>query len=186
MMNGSALNQVSISQDVLDRIHDLPDLASDTRPERSPGGGTSSVGDNNGADLTSDVALLALSAAGREPHYFGPSSALSFSRVASSALRIYNGYSASQQGAYGATRDSPTPSASLTVPFPSPVVGRSLSAAYFNHVHPQYPFLHRPTFEAWEQTCLQTQQADDTECVDVIPLFFVFMVCNDLIETAMR
>ncbi|GKT56666.1 fungal specific transcription factor [Colletotrichum tofieldiae] len=31
--------------------------------------------------LSSEVALLCLSAAGREPHYFGPSSAVSFSRI---------------------------------------------------------------------------------------------------------
>ncbi len=123
------------------------------------------------------MALLALSASGREPHYFGPSSALSFSRVASSALKTHKRqHHGSQPSVYSDAENPSIPQLTRPVLFPSPTVGHALSAAYFNHVHPQYPFLHRPTFESWEEECLQAQQAGQVVHVKDIPLFFVLMV----------
>jgi hypothetical protein len=61
----------------------LPLIESSINPEQ-----TSSV-EAPGADLLRDeVALLCLGAAGREPQYFGPSSALSFSRIAGTVMSL--------------------------------------------------------------------------------------------------
>lgn len=149
---------------------------SNARPPVSPGISNSHDGYDDGNDLASDVALLALSASGREPHYFGPSSALSFSRVASSAMKTHKRHGGSQPSVYGATENLAPTQTTRPVLFPNPSVGHTLSAAYFNHVHPQYPFLHRPTFDSWQDTCLHAQQSGKIESVKDIPLFFVLMV----------
>jgi hypothetical protein len=133
-------------------------------------------GDDDGNDLASNVALLALSASGREPHYFGPSSALSFSRVASSALKTRKRQGASQPSIYSDVDNRPVAQSRGAVLFPPPNVGHALSVAYFNHVHPQYPFLHRDTFKMREEECLQAQQAGKVGSLKEIPLFFVLMV----------
>jgi len=134
--------------------------------------------DDESNDLASDIALLALSASGREPHYFGPSSAISFARIARSIL-LSPKHFASQQPkntSHAEERRAPRPRTSAVLP--SSTAAYSLCEAYFNHVHSQYPFLHQPTFMSWLEEVLHAQQAGMVDTVKAIPMFFVLMVCN--------
>jgi len=126
-------------------------------------------------ELSTEVALLCLSAAGREPHYFGPSSAVSFSKIVSTIMGLprRQGTSVASESPR-ATRQPFRDSSPRR--FPSRGLARSLSQAYFTNIHPQYPFLHRPTFHRWEETCIEASCNDSMgECGD-IELFFVLMV----------
>lgn len=131
--------------------------------------------DEVGNDLASDVAFLALSASGREPQYFGPSSALSFSRVASSTLGLRQRRGGSQISGES-ERPSNVPRDWKPITYPLLSVCERLSAAYFDNVHPQYPFLHHPTFLAWKEECLRAQQTGVLDGVRKVPLFFTLMV----------
>ena len=52
----------------------------------------------------------------------------------------------------------------------------TLSNAYFQNIHPQYPFLHEPTFRLWERKLIGPFEAMDAPSFDPIHLFFVNMV----------
>ncbi|KAH8586385.1 fungal-specific transcription factor domain-containing protein [Bisporella sp. PMI_857] len=127
-------------------------------------------------DISSDVALLCVSAAGREPHYFGPSSALSFSRVFSSALRLSKEHGGSARGNNEQSGLRSTLNINAPLRLPSISAASSFSKAYFNNVHPQYPFLHHPTFRIWEDECTQANQNGNLQDVKPISIFFVLMV----------
>lgn len=141
---------------------------------------------SGGEDILSDeVALLCLGAAGREPQYFGPSSALSFSRIASSVMGLARrgGTTSSRpsgvNGQSGA-RQRPQSDASLKTrlakAFPSPDKMALLSQAYFENIHVQYPFLHRPTVQSMERQCRNAQARDELSEADDAYLFFMLMV----------
>lgn len=131
--------------------------------------------------LSSEVALLCLSAAGREPHYFGPSSAVSFSRIVSATMGIAPGDSASNpRQSAGPGPEESRPGVRPDNPIskrrsPSPSTSAKLTQAYFDNIHPQYPFLHRPTFEGWEEEFRRSTQSGYISNVADIPLFFVLM-----------
>ncbi|CAG9951451.1 unnamed protein product [Clonostachys rosea f. rosea IK726] len=94
----SLKSRVAYLESLLQQVR--PDVAVDHYPyapsDNPPPPATTTAGQHHRAGsqepeqevdgLSSDVALLCLSAAGREPHYFGPSSALSFSRIVTSGL----------------------------------------------------------------------------------------------------
>jgi len=130
--------------------------------------------------LSSEVALLCLSAAGRDPQFFGPSSAVSFSRIASAIIGLplkRPGSSGLRQAGdegdhSGRSRWSGMPPSEL----PTPAKAAMLSQAYFKSVHLQYPFLHRPTFQSMEQECLSASALGDITTADSVSLFFVLMV----------
>jgi hypothetical protein len=129
--------------------------------------------------LSNEVALLCLSAAGREPQYFGPSSALSFSMIASSVMGLPRqaAIRTSDRDTGGGVRgDLRTMSRTrsktrLMSEFPSASKVAQLSQAYFKSTHPQYPFLHRQTIQAMENKCLEANLKGDD-----MSLFFVLMV----------
>lgn len=127
-------------------------------------------------DLSSEVALLCLSAAGREPHYFGPSSAVSFSRIAGQLMGLGKLSASSQSAAGMETPPRHGHPRSFVPQFPPPDVGLELSQAYFDNIHRQYPFLHKPTFKRWEQQCLAAHRDGDVMEAGDTPLFFVLMV----------
>lgn len=134
--------------------------------------------------LSNEVALLCLSAAGREPQYFGPSSAVHFSRIISSTLRL------PRRGGGGGATSSHYSNASDSVPrdttttryreFPDASMMAKLSEAYFSNIHPQYPFLHQPTFQLMEQECLEASLRNNLDAASESSLFFVLMVRNIL------
>ena len=129
--------------------------------------------------LSTDVALLCLTAASKEPHYFGPSSAVSFSRIVSAAMDLPKRARASNQESSvqfehgSSTWDFPQP---FLISFPSPQSGAALSQAYFNNIHPQYPFLHQPTFQFWEDLCFKANLAGNLSIAGDMAQFFVWMV----------
>jgi hypothetical protein len=136
--------------------------------------------DNDGQvdHLSSEVALLCLNAAGGEPHYFGPSSAVSFSRIVSATMGLRGeGSPCSPRGIEESEEIPPTIRPTRVPRLPSPSVSANLSRAYFNNIHPQYPFLHRPTFLKWERDICDVNQSGENSAAGDIPLFFVLMVC---------
>lgn len=180
-----------------------PDVAIDhleTRPaeandlvHRSPGDASSANLPPDvvppGADmLSSEVALLCLSATGREPQYFGPSSALSFSRIASTVMGLpkHAGRGDSTVRSQAGPEEPRSPSQAetprtrsksrLVAEFPSASRLKRLSQAYFQNIHSQYPFLHRPTIEMMENKCIDANLKGEITDVDDMSLFFVLMV----------
>lgn len=80
-------------------------------------------------DLTADVAVLSLSAAGREPHHFGSSCAVSFPRIVSTTMGLPKGHGSSQHN--GAIFDTYVPEVQRTVSvsFPAPALATTLTQA---------------------------------------------------------
>lgn len=129
--------------------------------------------------LASKVGMLDLHAAGAEPHYLGSSSVFAFSRMVNTSLRQIH-------------TERPTSSFSLTEEnanslspclLPDYEVGIMFSNAYFENIHPQYPFLHEPTFRLWETQLLCPSDSDSAFEFDPLPLFFVNMA-SLLVDTS--
>ncbi|VUC29949.1 unnamed protein product [Clonostachys rosea] len=122
-------------------------------------------------DEYSKVELLCLQSSG-EPHYFGASSAYSFSRLFSSTLRAW------RSQAPGLSMSGITESTVQARPRPAPVslpdraLVTMLTSSYFEQVHPQFPFLHRPTYLRWEEDVLSALAKDESP--DPTSLFFVY------------
>lgn len=123
------------------------------------------------------IEALAMSSATGELRYYGPSSVLAFTTAISSVLR-----SVRLQGPgmtlsnirNEAWRNLPRP---IPAPLPDQIFGGLLADAYFAHVHPQYPFLHRPTFDFWESS-VHGASASNTS-PDTTHAYFVYMVFTD-------
>lgn len=49
-----------------------------------------------------------------------------------------------------------------------------LTTAYFEQVHPQFPFLHRPTYQKWEEDVLAASEAGKSP--NPVYAFFVYAV----------
>lgn len=126
-------------------------------------------------DLASKVGMLNL-AAGAEPHYLGPSSAVSLCRMISPAL-LQAVPRRPETNAHGRQFDMGGPYA---CPFPDSKACLRMSEAYFQHIHPQYPFLHEPTFRLWEARLLLSEGSDNSE-LDSLSLFFLYMVGHDCV-----
>ena len=134
------------------------------------------VDEDNMDDLSSEVALLCLSAAGREPHYFGPSCAVSFSRIVSATMGLPKRRGASQTSIAEHDGHYPETQRTTSTGFPSASLAATLSQAYFKNIHPQYPFLHQPTFRDWEESCSKAHASGNLESAGDVPQFFVLMV----------
>lgn len=119
--------------------------------------------------------MLCFRAAGGDPHYFGSSSDFSFTKVFSASLR---GVQAQGPGLTMGGISNPHPLSGDQVPRPKPLPERSrlvrLTKAYFDQVHPQFPFLHRPTYLEWEEHVLRARETG--ERFDPVSLFFVYAV----------
>ncbi|KPM46480.1 hypothetical protein AK830_g220 [Neonectria ditissima] len=124
--------------------------------------------------LASKVGLLSLNAAGAEPPYLGSSSTFAFSRLINSSLRQVV-LSNSHTGSFGQNEDE---SSMLPTPclLPDYDTAVKLSNAYFQNIHTQYPFLHEPTFRAWEAAVVSGSAGFDTFISNPVPLFFLNMV----------
>jgi hypothetical protein len=123
-------------------------------------------------DLSSMIGTLSLNAAGAEPHYLGSSSAFAFARFVEPALRQV--VSSMPAVSKGDRHDQLTPE---PCPLPDYQTAVKLSNAYFRNIHPQYPFLHEPTFRMWETALKDPFQALDILNYGPVPLYFLNMVC---------
>lgn len=130
---------------------------------------------NEGLDqLASKVGLLSLNAAGAEPHYLGSSSTFAFSRLINSSLRQVVLKNTNNASTFGQNEhDSTMPAPCL---LPEYDIAVKLSDAYFQNIHTQYPFLHEPTFRAWEATIVNGSAVFETLVSSAVPLFFLNMV----------
>ncbi|KAH8177913.1 fungal specific transcription factor domain-containing protein [Sarocladium implicatum] len=155
-----------------------------TQPDDAPSEARSTEAEAPATDvLSNEVALLCLSAAGREAQYFGPSSALSFSMIASRVMGLpRQRTSSSLRGNGEGVRDelrTMTQTRSKTrliSEFPSANKVAQLSQAYFKNIQPQYPFLHRQTIQEMERRCLEASLKGELDQVDDMSIFFVLMV----------
>lgn len=142
------------------------------------GSTTSNEGQEGGNNLASDVALLALNATGREPHYFGPSSALSFARIAGSVFKLNRAQDSSQADQEIDEATDHNQRRRRRVDFPSPSAALRISAAYFANIHPQYPFLHEPAFRRWEGECASAERNGSLDSASATALFFTTMASS--------
>ena len=90
------------------------------------------------------MGVLSLNAAGAEPRFLGSSSAFAFTRFISPSIRqLIPSVSPDITG----NRETAAPEPCL---LPEYTVAVRLSNAYFQNIHPQYPFLDESTFRVWE------------------------------------
>jgi hypothetical protein len=109
-----------------------------------------------------------------EPQYLGPSSTFAFSHIVNSSLCRHLPEKAKQPpGLLTTTRQAP--SASLCF-LPDSELALALSNAYFENIHPQYPFIHEPTFRLWERRVNAQSQQVGALNDNAVPLFFLNMV----------
>ncbi|OKL63861.1 hypothetical protein UA08_00622 [Talaromyces atroroseus] len=125
--------------------------------------------------LASNVGLLSLNAAGAEPQYLGSSSIFAFSRLINSSLRQVVSPDFPTVNVYdrAKNRSSVLPSPCLLPPYESAV---KLSDIYFQNINTQYPFLHEPTFKAWESMLVDESTGLETCVLSSTSLFFLNMV----------
>ncbi|KAH7024341.1 fungal-specific transcription factor domain-containing protein [Microdochium trichocladiopsis] len=129
---------------------------------------------NKPALQQSDITTLCMSAASGQMLYFGETSGLALSKLLGTIL------GAVRLQAPGLSLSGPRNSVLQGLPkplpasLPEPTFGGLLVDAYFQHVHPMYPFLHRPTFRCWESQVRQALSEGRTP--DPAHHFFVYIV----------
>lgn len=128
-------------------------------------------------NLASKVGILSLNAFGSDTHYMGSSSTFAFSRLLSSHLRQNVSAGPAAAGSNLCERDATSPSSCF---LPDYDTAAKLSHAYFENVHPQYPFLHEPTFRSWEAMHIWPSGTLDEMNAEPVPLFFLYIVCDTL------
>lgn len=121
------------------------------------------------SDLSSMVGTLSINAAGAEPHYLGPSSVFAFTRFIKPSLH-------QAISSITPTQDHHNSSTPEPCPLPDYPTAVRLSNAYFQNIHPQYPFLHEPTFRMWETALEDPLEAMSILNFNPVPLYFLNMV----------
>lgn len=129
-----------------------------------------------------NLELLCLRSAGAEPHYFGASSTYSFTKMFSASLRAIRTQAPglSMSGVadnFVQFRPRPTP-----VPLPGRSFTTMLTSAYFEQIHPQFPFLHRTTYMKWEEEVLDACERGFPP--NPAQAFFVYAVCFAYVYSA--
>ncbi|CAH0021252.1 unnamed protein product [Clonostachys rhizophaga] len=124
--------------------------------------------------LSNDVAWLCVKTAGQDSEYLGPTSAVSLARVVSSAMKLpKGGGSAGYDEGIGSTRTHTVPAHRVNGITSAPASHRAmLATVYLENIHPQYPFLHWPTFEEWQNVSTETGFSESR----AVPSFFLCMV----------
>lgn len=128
--------------------------------------------DSPAGDLPARVGFLDFKATQAEPQYLGSSSSFAFAHLINSSLR----------GALPHKPSAPplapekVESAPLPCLLPDYHIATTLSNAYFDNIHTQYPFLHEPTFRHYEaQVLFSSTDLSDPGTLS-IPMFFLNMV----------
>lgn len=129
--------------------------------------------DNDGdSDLPSKVGFLDVKTTQVEPQYLGPSSAFSFAHIINASLRG----AITQRPVPGQRGPNQAETAPIPCPFPEYNVAMKLSNAYFENIHPHYPFLHEPTFRHYEKMLIKQSSEIPNVIMYSVPLFFINMV----------
>lgn len=124
------------------------------------------------SESSSIIGTLSLNAAGAEPRYLGSSSAFAFARFVEPTLRqVASSVSRGISNEDGHERPTPEPCL-----LPDHHTAVRLSNAYFQNIHPQYPFLHEPTFRIWEAALEDPFVSADILNFKPVPLYFLNMV----------
>ncbi|EXJ91784.1 hypothetical protein A1O3_00334 [Capronia epimyces CBS 606.96] len=123
----------------------------------------------------SNLELLCLRSAGAEPHYFGAASAYSFTKMFSASLRAVRTKGPGMTMSGIADNTVQARARATLAPLPSRAYTSMLTSAYFEQVHPQFPFLHRPTYLQWEEEVMTACESGYTP--DPTKAFFVFALC---------
>jgi hypothetical protein len=128
--------------------------------------------------VSSEVGLLCVNASGREPQYLGSSSALSFAQIATNTMGL-QGDAFNQKPIWAHAPDLDRQrgrNQAIDLKHPAKEVAEVLSKAFFENIHPQYPFLHQPTFALWERECQDADVSGSLHDVGHTSIFFVTMV----------
>lgn len=123
------------------------------------------------SELSSKVGMLEIRTTHMEPQYLGSSSTFAFSRIVN--LNLIQGLPNDSSFPLHNDRRQSSPSPCL---LPDRDAAITLSDAYFKFVHPQYPFLHEPTFRSWEAMFYDSSPDMVDMPFDSVPLFFLNMV----------
>ncbi|ORY56987.1 fungal-specific transcription factor domain-containing protein, partial [Pseudomassariella vexata] len=173
--------KVALLEDQLRRAHSREPDSGTTAPaidNAHPLGPTASgptETEDSVDELSSKVGMLAFRVDGEEPSYLGSSSPFAFSRIIHSSLR--QPFPRNRSDTFGPPQDD----TSLPTPclLPQYEFGITLSNAYFENIHAQYPFLHEPTFRRWEAMLVGSAEAAgaaEAIVLDPVPYFFINMV----------
>lgn len=162
------------------RPQNLPDSSAESPPalqssqssHKSLPAFASEAGDGSNSDLPAKVGLLDVQTTQVEPQYLGSSSAFAFAHVISSSLRG----AIVQKPSFGQQRSEQIGTAPVPCPFPEYNIAVRLSNAYFDNIHPQYPFLHEPTFRHYEEKLLGPAPEITNISLYSVQLFFINMV----------
>jgi hypothetical protein len=127
------------------------------------------------SDDLSTLELLCLRSAGAEPHFFGASSGYSFTKTFSATLRAVRHQAPGLTMSGIADKTGQSPLMSTPVPLPNRAIVSQLTTAYFEQVHPQFPFLHRPSYEKLEKEVLSASENGQTPKPS--SAFFVYALC---------
>lgn len=125
-------------------------------------------------NLSSMIGTLSLNAAGSEPSYLGSSSAFAFARFMKPSIR-------EAVSSLPPTLSRPTAGDYIwpppePCPLPDYQTAVQLSNAYFQNIHPQYPFLNEPSFRMWEAALEDPLEAMNSLDYNAVPLYFLNMV----------
>lgn len=113
----------------------------------------------------------------QEPQYLGTSSAFAFAHLLDSSLRR-----PPEQEIAVATTSSTQNQSKLPPGFlPDHTLACTYRDAFFENIHPQYPFLHEPTFRKDEKMLFAINPELRINPVHAVPMFFANMVCRRII-----
>lgn len=174
---GNALPMHQVHDDTM--LQDVEPGTSTSRLPRGPSSHTSGQrSPSPERNLSHQVGLVSLSA-GLDPKYIGPSSGYFFTQLLKSANTGPNGDSTGRAGLSQDMRQRAERDVAIeafrNVPVGLPAtesLTKQLSETYFDSIHLQYPFLHRPSHEKL------IRKTFDTNTTDEICVFQVTMVLS--------
>ena len=171
-----ALHERQRAQDTSVTSGPSPGLHSNNDSQKSMPAFTSEADNDGDSDLPSKVGFLDVKTTQVEPQYLGPSSTFSFAHIINASLRG----AISQKPPPGQRSPDQVEATPIPCPFPEYNVAVKLSNAYFENIHPHYPFLHEPTFRHYEEKLLKQSSEIPNIIMYSVPLFFINMVSGPI------
>ncbi|KAF2871916.1 fungal-specific transcription factor domain-containing protein, partial [Massariosphaeria phaeospora] len=153
-------------------IHASSDEAASTVFTQATAASTTATEATPAGDDAANMELLCLRSVGADPHYFGASSTYSFKKVFSASLRAIRTQAPGLSMSGYADSGIQFRPKSNPVPLPGRSFTTMLTSAYFDQVHPQFPFIHQPTYLQWENEVLEACEGGYSP--DPAQAFFVY------------